>query len=103
MFAVDHRRQCWSGRIPLANSRGRQVARLALRAGRSEKDAPPFGLALPDADVRKVLQLGFDETVATVKTIVRERADRRPDQTADPALQPASGERSIQLTINSDQ
>ncbi|MEV0084568.1 transposase [Saccharopolyspora sp. NPDC050642] len=38
-----------------------------------------------------------------VKSIVQERADRRPDQTADPGLQPASGERSIQLTIKFDQ
>ncbi|MFI0463759.1 zinc ribbon domain-containing protein [Saccharopolyspora sp. 5N102] len=38
-----------------------------------------------------------------VKSIVQERADRRPDQTADPGLQPTGGERTIQLKINVDQ
>ncbi|MFI0467991.1 zinc ribbon domain-containing protein [Saccharopolyspora sp. 5N102] len=34
-----------------------------------------------------------------VKSIVQQRADRRPDQTADPGLQPVGGERNIQRKI----
>ncbi|MEV5535715.1 hypothetical protein AB0L13_02560 [Saccharopolyspora shandongensis] len=85
--------------------------RLILRAGRVEVhyqiDASAMRSSARPVGGREVgVDKGYTEVLTDserVKSIVQQRTDRRPDQTADPGLQPVGGERTIQLKSNVDQ